>query len=251
MEIISIFNNKGGVAKTTTAMNTGVSLSKDGYKVLLVDCDAQGNLTRMCSPEAFILTVKEWINEEATFEECVQKYDENVDFMPANIKLSVYEMELTGAFARERFLKDAIDKIKDNYDYIIIDCPPSLGTLAINGLVACSKLVVPVKTQTLSLEGLDTLVSVVKKMSSKLNPNLEVLGVLPTVFDSRNKMDLKTLKKLQEDYSYHVFEPIRMNVKVAEAVDYNKSVIDTNPTCNGAMDYINFSKKISGGIKNV
>ncbi len=187
-QIISVVNQKGGVGKTTTTVSLAAFIGKKRKKVLMIDLDPQGNATSglgIDKSEIENSTYDVMVNDVPISEAIVESSANNVDICPTNINLAGAEVELVGAMSREQILKNAIEEVADNYDYIFIDCPPSLGILTINALTASNNLIIPIQGEYYALEGLSQLVDTVNKVKKKLNKNINILGVVLTMFDKR------------------------------------------------------------------
>ena len=190
-QIISVVNQKGGVGKTTTTVSLAAFIGKKRKKVLMIDLDPQGNATSglgIDKSEIENSTYDVMVNDVPISEAIVESSANNVDICPTNINLAGAEVELVGAMSREQILKNAIEEVADNYDYIFIDCPPSLGILTINALTASNNLIIPIQGEYYALEGLSQLVDTVNKVKKKLNKNINILGVVLTMFDKRTQL---------------------------------------------------------------
>ena len=211
-KVIAIANQKGGVGKTTTTVNLGVGLANEGKKVLLIDCDAQGSLTESLgyqNPDELDVTLstlmqKTYEEKEIKPGEGILHHNEGVDLVPANIELSGMETALVNIMSRERVLKNYIDSVKDNYDYVLIDCTPSLGMLTINSLVASDEVIIPVQAHYLPLKGLEQLVTTVTKVQKQINPNLKFGGILLTMVDRRTLYNKEVSSVIRLKYSKYL-----------------------------------------------
>lgn len=236
-KIFSFSQHKGGVGKTTTTATLGAALAQKGNKVLVVDLDAQQNLTYSLLPGE----PENSIYESLTKNEPLTIYNiwENLDIVPASIDLARAEIDLSTRMAREKILKGLLDPIKDNYDYILIDCPPSLGIITTNALVAADRLIIPMTAEALPLKGLKMLDDVVKEVKKYVNPALEIGGVVLTRFDRRKTLNVEILNSLYNAYQEKVFETkIRENIALAETALTGKSIFEYSPKSNGAKDYM-------------
>ncbi|MBU3157704.1 AAA family ATPase (plasmid) [Clostridium estertheticum] len=250
--IISIFNQKGGCGKSTTTINLGAALAKLGKKVLVVDMDAQANTTNGVGidDEELEVTIYDLlISKKVTYEkikEVIKKTPyENLECLPSDIQLSNAEIELASAMSRETILKKIIDKIKNDYDYILIDSPPSLGLLSVNSLVASDKLIIPVNTSYFSVKGIKHLMSTFNLVKDNLNEKLEIIGVLITMFSSRKTIAKNIRESLIEVFGDKVFDSvIRVDSKIEYSQDVQSPVIYFNNKCNAFNDYMSLSKEI-------
>ena len=220
-KIISFSNQKGGVGKTTSAVNIAASLGILGYKVLLVDLDPQGNATSGVgiSKRNLITSINDVLVGKATAKEAVvETAYENLSIIPAHISLAGAEYNLYQGYGAERVMKNALDAIKDNYDYIIIDCPPSLSMLTINAMVASDGIIIPMKCEFYSLEGLAQLTVTINRIKANFNSSLNITGILITMYSSRLLLSAQVMEEMKKHYSGKLFETqISRGVKVSEA----------------------------------
>ena len=221
---IVIANQKGGVGKTTTAINLSASLADLGKKILVIDTDPQGNTSSGLGVEKNEVedTVYELLIGETTIEECIQKeVFENLDIISSNINLAAAEIELTGFEEKEFILRKAVDQVRADYDFIIIDCPPSLNTLTINAMCAADTVLVPIQCEYYALEGLSQLMNTVELVRDRLNPNLEIEGVVFTMYDARTNLSLQVVENVKANLDQKIYKTIiPRNVRLAEAPSY-------------------------------
>jgi len=246
--VLAIMNQKGGVGKSTTAVNLAAALGEKEYKVLVVDFDPQGNTTSGLGVDKS--TIKESIYDailsDVTVDEIVRETaSQRVYVLPATIQLAGAEVELVSAIAREMRLKDALEPIKSEFDYIFIDCPPSLGILTINALTACDALLVPIQCEFYALEGVTKLLESMKMVKSRLNPRLDVYGVLMTMYDSRTSLSKQVAEEVRSFFGEKVFTTmIPRNVRLSEAPSYGMPIIEYDKTSKGATAYRNLADEV-------
>jgi len=250
--IITIANQKGGCGKTTTAINLSAALAKRDFKVLILDIDAQSHASLGIGVDVdnlnaslYDIMIKGAPLESAIF----QTYANNLDIVPATSMLSGAQLEIADLLGREGILRTALYKMinttKIDYDYVIVDCSPSLNLLTVNGLVAADYVLIPIQTHYFSLEGMRELFSTIKIVKERLNLSLQILGILPTLYDPRTRMNKDILKQIQDYFKGKVFQnPIRMNIRLAEASAHRKSIFDFAPESNGAKDYDAFAEEV-------
>jgi chromosome partitioning protein len=239
--IIAITNQKGGVGKTTTAINLSACLAEAGQRVLAVDFDPQGNTTSGLGLEKGNLdnTVYELLMGECKLEECIfQSVQERLDVMPSDMDLSGAEIELLDIQNKESILKDYLEKVEDKYDFIIIDCPPSINLLTINALTAADTVIVPIQCEYYALEGLSQVLKTVALVQKKMNPNLEIEGVVFTMYDSRTNLSLEVVENVKEHLNQNIYKTIiPRNVRLAEAPSYGMPINQYDSRSSGAESY--------------
>jgi len=240
--IIAVTNQKGGVGKTTTSVNLAAGLAKSGKRVLLVDLDPQGNATMGSGIDKRELkqTIYQVLLGLATAES-VKKHSDagNYDVLPANRELAGAEIELVDLENREQRLRAALETIQAGYDFILLDCPPALNMLTINGLVASDAVMIPMQCEYYALEGLSDLVNTIKRVRQNLNPTLEIEGLLRTMFDPRNTLALQVSSQLQSHFGAKVYTTvIPRNVRLAEAPSFGAPAVNFDAACKGSVAYL-------------
>jgi len=245
---IAIFNQKGGVGKTTTNINLGASLAMKGKKVLMLDIDPQGNTTSGIgvSKKELDYTVYELLIED-NFDPrraILKTGVRNLDLIPANVDLAGAEIELVQLDGREKRLKKALDKIKDDYDYLFIDCPPSLGLLTINSLSAVESVLIPIQCEFYALEGVSQLVSTIDLVKKNLNPDLEIEGVVLSMFDGRTNLSIQVVQEVKKYFGSKVYSTvIPRNIRLAEAPSFGMAITEYDPKSKGAEAYMEFAEE--------
>ena len=240
-KIISFSNQKGGVGKTTTCINMAAYLATMGKKVLLVDIDPQGNATTGLgfSKSALKKSVyRVLIEDEPAQDNILTTELENLLLLPANIDLAGAEVELVGKKSRERILKNALEKVRNDFDYLFIDCPPSLGLLTINALAAADSVIIPIQSEYYALEGLSQLMNTISLVRQHLNRNLKVEGVALTMYDGRSLISKQIAAEIKKYFTKKLYEiVIPRNVRLAEAPSHGKPIVLHDPKCAGARAY--------------
>lgn len=247
-KIIAIANQKGGVGKTTTSVNLAASLGVLEKKVLLVDADPQANASSGLGVDIDTIEHGTYQVLEHTIsaqESILKSNTPNLDIIPAHIDLVAIEIELVDKENREHMLKEALSSIKDQYDYIIIDCAPSLGLLTINALTAADAVLIPIQCEYFALEGLGKLLNTIKSIQKTHNPSLDIEGMLLTMFDSRLRLSNQVVEEVQKHFSEMVFKTvIQRNVKLSEAPSFGESIIVYDATSKGASNYLELAEEI-------
>lgn len=244
---IAIFNQKGGVGKTTTNINLAACLALKGKKILILDIDPQGNTTsgigiskKGLAKTTYEVLVDDLPPEQAILPTCVA----NLDIIPASVQLAGAEIELVQLEGREKRLKKAIDKIKDKYDYIFIDCPPSLGLLTINSLTAVDSVLIPIQCEFYALEGVSQLMSTIELVKKNLNKALEIQGVILSMFDGRTNLSIQVVEEVKKYFKGKVYTTvIPRNVRLAEAPSFGIPITEYDPKSKGAAAYLEFAEE--------
>ncbi len=249
-KVISLLNHKGGVGKTTSTISIGAGLVQLGKRVLLLDLDPQANLTLSLGVSRQKMSVYESLRGEGELVPFNVK--PNLDIVPSSLDLSGAEMELINEAGREYILKELLEPLQMEYDFILIDCPPSLGLLTLNSLTSSDYVIIPVQTEFLALQGLTKIKQVVDKVRFRLNKKLTVLGVVPTMYDNRKVLNRDVVETIRKYFGERVFETmIRDNISLAEAPASRQDIFEYNSRSNGAEDYLALSKEIIARIETV
>ena len=247
-KIIAIANQKGGVGKTTTSINLSAALAAQGKKVLIIDTDPQGNATSGFGVEKNELdnTVYELMLGECTIKECIlSEVIPNLDMLPTNVNLAAIEIETIDVENKEYILKNELDWIKDKYDFILIDCPPSLSMLTVNAMSAADSVLVPIQCEYYALEGLSQLIHTINLVKSRLNEDLEMEGVVFTMYDSRTNLSAEVVENVKENLDEKIFDTvIPRNIRLAEAPSFGQPITVYDPKSAGSVSYISLAQEI-------
>ncbi|EOS49121.1 ParA family protein [Lachnospiraceae bacterium MD335] len=251
--IIAIANQKGGVGKTTTSINLSSCIAAKGKKVLVIDMDPQGNTTSGYGIEKNELenTIYELIMGDCTVEDCILKEIlPNVSVLPSNVNLAAAEIELIGVNDKDFILKNEIDWVKDNYDFIIIDCPPSLNLLTVNAMTTADSVLVPIQCEYYALEGLSQLIHTVNLVKERLNPDLDMDGVVFTMYDSRTNLSNQVVDNVKSNLKQKVYDTlIPRNIRLAEAPSYGQPINVYDPKSAGAESYMALAEEVINNNK--
>jgi chromosome partitioning protein len=258
MRVIALMNQKGGVGKTTTTVNLGAALAEMGKRVCLIDLDPQAHLTINygVEPSADVCSLYNMLVEGASFLEAVFKIDDNIALVPSSIDLAAAEVELVSVLGRETLLKKRLESAQHDFDYILLDCPPSLGLLTLNALAVADEVIIPMQPHFLALQGVAKLLETVQLVNKRINPKLKVSGIALTMFDSQTKLSNEVVAELNSFILEALGKPlpwagarifkskIRRNIKLAESPSFGKHIIAYEPTSNGAADYRALAREI-------
>lgn len=246
-KVIAVFNQKGGVGKTTTNVNLSASMGKIGKKVLVLDLDPQGNTTSGYGIDKNEVenTIYEVMLDDLDIKEAIISTEfDNVDIIASATELSGAEIEMTSMENREFVLKNALENVRDEYDYIFIDCPPSLGMLTINSLTAVDSVLIPIQCEYYALEGVSQLMETIKLVKSRLNPNLDIQGVVLSMFDGRANLSIQVVEEVKKYFRGSVYTTlIPRNVRLAEAPSHGKPVIYYDAKCRGTEAYMELAEE--------
>ena len=245
-KVISVANQKGGVGKTTTTVNLGTLIAKKGKKVLLIDADPQGNATSGLGVEKEVeFSTYDILVNETEMEEVIQDtIIKNLKICPSNMNLAGAEVELVSMISREQRLKEKLEEIKEKFDYILIDCPPSLGLITLNAFTASDSVLIPVQCEYFALEGLGQLLNTINLVKKHLNKNIYIEGALLTMFDIRTNLSNQVVKEVKKYFNNKVYKTvIPRNVRLSEAPSYGMPITEYDPRSKGAKSYTKFAKE--------
>ena len=245
-KIVSLANQKGGVGKTTTTVNLGTILAKKGKKVLLIDADPQGNATSGLGVEKEVeYSTYDILVNDAKIEDAIQDtIIKNLKVCPANMSLAGAEVELVSMMSREQRLKEKLDEVKDYFDYILIDCPPSLGLITLNAFTASDSVLIPVQCEYFALEGLGQLINTINLVKKHLNKEIQIEGALLTMYDIRTNLSNQVVKEVKKYFENKVYKTvIPRNVRLSEAPSYGMPITEYDPRSKGAKSYTKFAKE--------
>jgi len=246
--IIAITNQKGGVGKTTTAINLSAALAKLGKKVLAIDMDPQGNMTSGLGVDKNTVEAStyELFIHTSSIEDCIiHNVFDYLDIIPSSINLSAAEMELIGVENKEFIIKEQVDTIKDRYDFIIIDCPPALSMLTINAMTTASSVIVPIQCEYYALEGLGQLIHIIDLVQDRLNADLSIEGIVFTMYDTRTNLSVQVVENVKQNLNQHIYDTvIPRNIRLAEAPSYGMPISIYDPRSTGAESYKQLAEEV-------
>jgi chromosome partitioning protein len=250
--VIAIANQKGGVGKTTTAISLGAALRELDVRVLLVDMDSQGTLSIALGVKGLKRTIYDVLRDvETGIEDVLISTDTKCDLAPSNIHLAGAEVELIHEPGREFILKGKLDSVDKNYDFILLDCPPSLGVLTLNAFTAAREVLIPVQAHYLAFRGMQQLLTTISKVKERLNPSLEIMGILPTFYDKRTRHSREVAEQLREHYGEKVIDiPIPSTIKFADTTTAGQSILTYSSSSNAANAYRKLAREVLNGKAN-
>ena len=246
-KIIAVANQKGGVGKTTTTVNLSAGLAANDKRVLLVDCDPQGNATSGfgINKSTINSTIYDILINNVEAKYALQMTNYGVTVLPSSINLAGAEVELVNAIARESKLRNALDPLRNDYDYILIDCPPSLGLLTINALAAADSIIIPIQCEFYALEGVTQLRNTIELIKSSLNPLLAIEGIVMTMYDSRTNLSQQIVENVKKYYGYLVYDTlIPRSIRLAEAPSYGMPIIAYDSKCKSSEVYLKLTEEV-------
>jgi chromosome partitioning protein len=249
MRKIAVINQKGGVGKTTTTVNLGAGLARQGKKVLIIDLDPQANISTSLHTES-LKSMHDFLIEGAELDECITRLGKDLDILKSKSNLTKAEMIMVGEASRETILKRKFEQIK-GYDYVLIDCPPSMGLLSQNALLYAEEAIIPASCDVLGIDALKKMISNIQNLNSVFDANIRITKIIPTMYDRRNKICVKTLAEMQNLFYELVSDPIRVNSKLKEAPAAKKSIFAYDKSSRGAEDYGKLVKSVIRDEKRV